>query len=135
MSISTAEGMGYRNWGFTGPIHVAGFGIDLAKTPLDFEPTSKGVNSNSGVKMFPAPPPPGDPPGFPSGGGGGFHPFQSPNDNGELDRNVGKKKGDPDGGGGGGGGGARRKKNVFFADGSVDLIEKKVFGLLNKIIK
>ena len=26
-------------------------------------------------------------------------------------------------------------KNVFFADGSVDLIEKKVFGLLNKIIK
>ena len=26
-------------------------------------------------------------------------------------------------------------KNVFFADGSVDLIEKKVFGLLIKIIK
>lgn len=25
-------------------------------------------------------------------------------------------------------------KNVFFADGSVDLIEKKVFGLLKKII-
>lgn len=28
----------------------------------------------------------------------------------------------------------REVKNVFFADGSVDVIEKKVFGLLKKII-
>lgn len=27
VAISSNEGMGYRNWGFKGPIHVAGFGI------------------------------------------------------------------------------------------------------------
>lgn len=29
VAISSNEGMGYRNWGFEGPIHVSGFGISI----------------------------------------------------------------------------------------------------------
>lgn len=52
VSISSNEGMGYRNWGFSGPIHVAGFGIETSNT--NAVPQAKITKSGSypGVKLF-----------------------------------------------------------------------------------
>ena len=52
VSISSNEGMGYRNWGFSGPIHVAGFGIKMDKAPDSPEPNIKHRKQGSGVKLF-----------------------------------------------------------------------------------
>lgn len=50
VAISSAEGMGYRNWGFQGPIHVAGFGLPLEEDPSP--PNHIGPSSNRGVRLF-----------------------------------------------------------------------------------
>ncbi len=34
VAISSKESTGYRNWGYSGPLHVAGFGIDGQSTPV-----------------------------------------------------------------------------------------------------
>ncbi len=52
VSISSTEGMGYRNWGFTGPIHVAGFGIETPKSLHDVGFSSEQPRTKNGVKMF-----------------------------------------------------------------------------------
>ena len=33
VAISENEAQGYRDWGYDGPIHLAGFGIDMGGTP------------------------------------------------------------------------------------------------------
>lgn len=52
VSISSNEGMGYRNWGFSGPIHVAGFGIETSKNKGVTDSTAFNTGSYPGVKMF-----------------------------------------------------------------------------------
>ena len=50
VAISSAEGMGYRNWGFTGPIHVSGFGL-----PLEGEepaPDHIQPSPSQGIRLF-----------------------------------------------------------------------------------
>lgn len=52
VSISSTEGMGYRNWGFTGPIHVAGFGLKTPKALQGVGLPSHAAQPGKGVKMF-----------------------------------------------------------------------------------
>ena len=52
VSISSNEGMGYRNWGFSGPIHVAGFGIETSKHIPVSKAGDPRVGSYPGVNLF-----------------------------------------------------------------------------------
>lgn len=50
VAISSNEGMGYRNWGFTGPIHTSGFGISTdAKNGVNLE---RRIPPKGEVKMY-----------------------------------------------------------------------------------
>lgn len=51
VAISSTEGMGYRNWGFEGPIHVAGFGIPSDDVPHAPIPERKAPLSGH-VKLY-----------------------------------------------------------------------------------
>ena len=48
VAISSKEGMGYRNWGYSGPIHVAGFGIPVD----DHASVAWKAGAAPGVKLF-----------------------------------------------------------------------------------
>lgn len=51
VAISSIEAMGYRNWGYTGPLHVSGFGIDSASVQEDG--TEERTKKRSGpIRMF-----------------------------------------------------------------------------------
>ena len=52
VAISSEEGNGYRNWGFSGPIHVAGFGIKAPEKVKNAPPPMPTSNPRKGVKMF-----------------------------------------------------------------------------------
>lgn len=50
VAISSTEGMGYRNWGFEGPIHVAGFGLPVEEVHYTSKSTSTTVST--GLRLF-----------------------------------------------------------------------------------
>ena len=52
VAISSEEGNGYRNWGFSGPIHVAGFGIKAPEKVKNAPPPMPTSNPRKGIKMF-----------------------------------------------------------------------------------
>lgn len=50
VAISEREAQGYREWGYQGPIHVAGFGIDAQRH--DVQPLVERKASQSPLKLF-----------------------------------------------------------------------------------
>lgn len=50
VSISETEGQGYRDWGYTGPLHVAGFGIDLSQQSK--QPATATTNNRPKLRLF-----------------------------------------------------------------------------------
>lgn len=50
VAISSGEGKGYRNWGYDGPVHVAGFGIPVSKATA--KPERTVPRAEKGIRLF-----------------------------------------------------------------------------------
>jgi len=51
VAISSLEAMGYRNWGYSGPLHVSGFGID-AGTVIEDHAAERTAVPSGPIRMF-----------------------------------------------------------------------------------